>query len=149
MVKKRKHNKKLEEISFKITSWIGTPISIIIHTLFFGGIFLLGFLGVDTESILLILTTAVSLEAIYLAIFIQMSVNRQASSIASLEDDLEDIQDDVEDISEDVEDISEDIDQIQAEDDNEEQTQITLTSIEKQLQSVQKELQILHHRGVI
>lgn len=140
MVKRHKQNKRFHNLSFQVTYWIGTPISILIHTLFFGGIFLLRLFRVDTESILLILTTAVSLEAIYLAIFIQMSVNRQASSLASLEDDLEDIQDDVDDISE-------DIDQIQAEDQEDDQvenhTQTTLLLIEKQLQSIQKELGLL------
>lgn len=149
MVKKSVKTSKLEPLSFKITQWIGTPISILIHTLLFGGIFLLKIFRVNTESILLILTTVVSLEAIYLAIFIQMSVNRQAFSIASMEDDLGDIQDDVEDISEDVEDISEDIDLIQAEETTEEKTKATLEHIEKQLHSVQKDLEILRHKNIL
>jgi cell division protein FtsL len=68
---------------------------------------------VTIDKILLILTTAVSLEAIYLAIFIQMTVNRNTQSIEDIEEDIEDIQEDVEELSEDVEDISEDIDAIQ------------------------------------
>ncbi len=110
----------LEKISLKVTNWVGTPSSIVAHTIFFVGIFALEFIGFSLDKILLILTTAVSLEAIYLAIFIQMTVNRQAASIQDIEEDIEDIQEDVEDLSEDVEDISEDIDEYHTEGDEDE-----------------------------
>lgn len=84
----------LEKISFRLTDWVGTPISLIIHTLLFVGIFALRYLGVTTDYILLILTTAVSLEAIYLSIFIQMTVNRNTESLEEVEEDIEDIQED-------------------------------------------------------
>lgn len=85
----------LEKISIKLTKWIGTPVSLIIHTLLFAGIFALRhFFGVSTDYILLILTTAVSLEAIYLSIFIQMTVNRNTESLEEVEEDIEDIQED-------------------------------------------------------
>lgn len=45
---------------------------------------------------MLILTTAVSLEAIYLAIFIQMTVNRTSESLEEVEEDIEDLQEDIE-----------------------------------------------------
>ncbi|MEM1311910.1 MAG: hypothetical protein AAGF07_00395 [Patescibacteria group bacterium] len=96
-----------EDLTFRITKWVGTSASIILHTLFFIGIFGLAVFGVDVDSILLILTTAVSLEAIYLAIFIQMSVNKSNASILDIQEDVEEIQEDVEDIQEDVEDIGE------------------------------------------
>jgi hypothetical protein len=41
--------------------------------------------------VLLVLTTLVSLEAIYLSIFIQMAVNRTAQSIKEVEEDFEEI----------------------------------------------------------
>lgn len=91
---------RLEKISEKLTGWIGTPLSIVIHTFLFIGIFSLKFIGFDTDQILLVLTTAVSLEAIYLSIFIQMSVNRTKESLASVEKDIDEIQEDVEDLSE-------------------------------------------------
>jgi low affinity Fe/Cu permease len=124
MVKKVNNNvnhKKVslvEKLSTQVTNWIGTPSSIVVHTLFFIGIFALGLFGFTLDKILLLLTTAVSLEAIYLAIFIQMTVNRQAASIRDIEEDIDDIQEDVEDLSEDVEDISEDIDRFQGDDDS-------------------------------
>ena len=92
---------KLEKISDKITAWIGTPISILVHTIIFIVIFSLKFLNFSVDQILLILTTAVSLEAIYLSIFIQMSVNKTKLTIAGVEKDIDDIQEDIEDISED------------------------------------------------
>lgn len=96
----------------KITSWVGTPISIVAHTVVFIGIFGLQFVGISFDQILLILTTAVSLEAIYLAIFIQMSVNRTSQSLAKVEEHVENVKEDVEDIAEDVEDIQEDVEDV-------------------------------------
>jgi peptidoglycan hydrolase CwlO-like protein len=60
---------------------------------------------------LLVLTTVVSLEAIYLAIFIQMSVNRSSENIEDLKEDVEIIQEDIDEIQEDIEEIQENIDE--------------------------------------
>lgn len=103
----------LEKISEKLTTLIGTPFSIVIHTLLFIGIFVLTNFGFTVDDVLLILTTVVSLEAIYLSIFIQMSVNRASTHIADVKEDISDIQEDVEDIQEDVDDLEENIDDIQ------------------------------------
>ena len=62
---------------------------------------------------MLVLTTIVSLEAIYLSIFIQMSVNLQSKKLHNVASDVEDIQDDVEDIQKDVEEIQKDVEEIQ------------------------------------
>mgnify|MGYP001373325003 CR=1 FL=1 len=99
---------RLEKVTERLTVWLGTPISIVVHSLFFLGIFVLKIFGVSVDQILLILTTAVSLEAIYLSIFIQMSVNKTKIKIAGVEKDIDDIQEDVQEISEDIEDINED-----------------------------------------
>ncbi len=106
---------KLELWSDKATAWVGTPKSLIVHTFLFAGIFILPLFGVHFDTILLILTTAVSLEAIYLAIFIQMTINRNTESLEEVEDDIEEIQEDFRDLEGNVEDISEDIDKIQEE----------------------------------
>ena len=108
MVKKiekevKKNMNKLEKISANMTNWIGTPYSILLHTILFMGIFVLYFFGIGIDSILLILTTVVSLEAIYLAIFIQMTVNKNTKSLEEVEEDIEEIQEDVEDLEEDLE----------------------------------------------
>ena len=97
--------KRFEDFSKKITRWIGSPQSIFVHSLFFIVIFGLRFWGFSSSDILLILTTIVSLEAIYLSIFIQMTVNRHAEELEEVSEDIEEIQKDVDEIQEDVEDI--------------------------------------------
>jgi biopolymer transport protein ExbB/TolQ len=98
----------------RVTTWVGSPSSFILHTLAFILAFVIGILGLASwEIVLLVLTTVVSLEAIYLSIFIQMTVNRQAAELAEVSEDVEDIQEDIEEISEDVDEIQEDIDEIQ------------------------------------
>lgn len=132
--KKEKALNELEKVSFKLTNWVGTPGSIIAHSIFFVGIFSLLLFGFTLDQILLILTTAVSLEAIYLAIFIQMTVNRNTKSLEEVEEDIEEIQEDVEGLEDDVEEISEEIEDIQAEDIKddmqEQEAKITLKNIE-------------------
>lgn len=125
--------KRLEEIAEKLTISIGTPASILIHTFLFIVIFSLKFLGVDMDNILLILTTAVSLEAIYLSIFIQMSVNKTTKSLASVEKDIDEIQGDVDDIQEDVEDLND-------EDDEDDEVLKTIKDIEQRLTLLHKEV---------
>ncbi len=104
---------KAEELALLVTKWIGSVPSVIVHTLFFIGAFLLVLFGADLDRVLLVLTTLVSLEAIYLSIFIQMSVNHQARALANVEKDIDEIQEDVEEIQEDVDEIQEDIDEMQ------------------------------------
>lgn len=140
--------------SMVMTKWIGTPASLVVHTLIFAVAFILPFFGVfSIDEILLILTTLVSLEAIYLAIFIQMTINRQTKqiedvgeNIEGIQEEVEDLGEDVQEISKDVEDISEDIDKIQeeqrAEDgSDEEKTRATLDSIETSLQRIIGEIE--------
>ncbi len=116
MVKKQKKTiSLLEQASLKVTYWVGTPYSILLHTFFFIGIFGLQLIGYTFSQVLLILTTLVSLEAIYLAILIQMTVNRNTLSLEAVEEDIDDIQEDVEDLEEDIDEISEDIEEIQGE----------------------------------
>jgi uncharacterized membrane protein len=106
--------KDLEKTALAITRAVGSPTSIIIHTVLFAVSFLAAFTGyVSFDRMLLILTTIVSLEAIYLAIFIQMTINYQAEDIAEVQEDVEEIQEDVEDISEDIDEIQEDVDELQ------------------------------------
>jgi low affinity Fe/Cu permease len=106
-------NKKFDHFSKKLTSFIGSGASIVLHTIFFIGIFSLRFFGFTSSDILLILTTIVSLEAIYLSIFIQITVNQQARELKEVSADIEEIQEDVEEIQKDVDEIQEDVDEIQ------------------------------------
>lgn len=143
MVRKSKYDKLnngLEKAAIRLTEGIGTIKSLVIHTVLFAGTLSLVFFGFTADQILLVLTTWVSLEAIYLSIFIQMTVNRNTKSLEEVEEDIEEIQEDVEGLEDDVEEISEEIDDIQAEDvkaDMEEaEAKITLKNIEDDLEKL-------------
>ncbi len=166
-----KHEKvinRTEAIAESFTTWLGSPTSIAVHTVVFIGAFVFVLFGVPFDSVLLILTTAVSLEAIYLALFIQMSVNKNTKSLADVEEDIEEIAEDVEgiekdidEIQEDVEGIEKDIDEIQedvdeiaedveeiekddAEDDlHDEATMKTLNTLQEDIKKLMEDLQTL------
>ena len=118
----------LEKFSFKLTDMVGTPLSFVIHTIFFIVIFSLNSFGVSRVYLLLFLTTAVSLEAIYLSIFIQMSVNRATESLEEVEEDIEDIQEDA------------------IEDD---EVNKVIVHMSKELKVIQKDLETLKKKGLI
>ena len=107
--------KRFEDFSEKLTRWIGSPQSILVHTIFFLAMFCLYFFNISSSNILLILTTVVSLEAIYLSIFIQMSVNRHSQELEEVSEGIEEIQEDVDEIQKDVDEIQEDVEEIQSE----------------------------------
>lgn len=97
----------------RLIVWIGSPASLVLHTIVFIAFFAVSLLNlVAWELMLLVLTTAVSLEAIYLAIFIQMSVNRQSASLKEVEEDVESIQENVEELGENVEELGENVEEL-------------------------------------
>jgi len=110
---KKKSLDRVEKVAIRATRFIGSTESLLIHTILFIGSFAFYFFGVPFEEILLVVTTIVSLEAIYLSIFIQMTVNRQARKLHAVARDVEDIQEDVDEIQKDVEGIEKDVDEIQ------------------------------------
>jgi len=104
----------MENVSASITKWVGSATSVILHSLLFIVSFTLPYLGiVSFERMLLVLTTIVSLEAIYLSIFIQMSININNQSIEIIQEDIEELGEEIEEISGDIEEISEDIEEMQ------------------------------------
>ena len=167
MVKKTpQKDTESEKIALRLTNWIGTPQSIIVHTILFIVSFLTYFLGIKLADILLMLTTIVSLEAIYLSLFIQLTVNKNTESLEDVEEDIEEIQEDVEgleggfeeiqedveglegnikkirenvkDMGEDIEDISEDVEKLGDEDVSEEE--LTHIQSSKSLKNIEKEI---------
>lgn len=94
-----------DKTSEKMTEWVGSTSSIVVHTALFALAFILPFFGFPFDRMLLILTTAVSLEAIYLVIFIQMTVNRNTESLEEVEHDIDEIQEDIDEIIEDVDEV--------------------------------------------
>lgn len=98
--------------SEKITGAVGSTTSIIVHTVFFVMAFVLVLFGVSFDRVLLGLTTIVSLEAIYLSLFIQMTVNRHTQSLEEVGEDIDEIQGDIDEIQEDVGEINEEVEEI-------------------------------------
>ncbi|HRH31356.1 MAG TPA: hypothetical protein PK950_01695 [Candidatus Paceibacterota bacterium] len=119
MPKKKKKTKmpaniaEIDAVSQKMTRWIGSIPSLITHTIIFAFCFIIVLLGAPLDRVLLVLTTIVSLEAIYLAIFIQMSVNKNTADIDVIQEDVEEIAEDIEEMEKDVDEIQKDIDEIQ------------------------------------
>jgi len=121
----------------RITSWTGSVASIAIHTLAFAACGLVGAFGLaEWNTILLVLTTAVSLEAIYLALFIQMTMNRQAESLKNVEEDVDEIQKDIDEIQVDVDEIQEDVGEIQEDVD---EIQEDVDEIQKDVDEIQED----------
>ncbi len=112
MIKKPKQ--KIEAFALSITRFVGSLQSILLHTSLFLMSFLVVWLGVlPFDRMLLVLTTVVSLEAIYLSIFIQMTINMTSASLEGVEHGIEEIQEDIDEIQEDVGEIQEDVDELQ------------------------------------
>jgi uncharacterized membrane protein len=98
----------------KMIVWVGSITSLVLHTVAFIAFFVIAAMHlVGWDTMFLVLTTVVSLEAIYLSIFIQFSVNRQAASLKEVEEDVESIQENVEELEEHVEGIKEDVEEIE------------------------------------
>ena len=111
-MKEKRLTGKLDSFAERATAHIGSAPSLVVHTIVFIMVLSLPFFGVNLETALLLLTTAVSLEAIYLALFIQMSINRNTAQLEAVEEDLEEIQEEVGEIGEDVEEMQKDVDEI-------------------------------------
>lgn len=124
----------IDRLAIRATRWIGSPTSLVVHTILFISSFVLIFTGIPADKILLVLTTLVSLEAIYLSIFIQMSVNRSNQRLQRVRQNIEEIQSNVEEIQEDVEGIEKDIDEIQ---EDVEEIQEDVEGIEKDVDEIQ------------
>jgi peptidoglycan hydrolase CwlO-like protein len=104
----KKPKQRLKNYALIVTGWVGSMPSLVVHTILFGSSFLAVYFGlIHVDRMLLVLTTLVSLEAIYLAIFIQMTINEQAKAIEEVELDIDEIQEDIDEIQEDVEEMSE------------------------------------------
>lgn len=135
------HKSYLEKIALTTTQQIGSVTSLIIHSILFVGIFALQWLNFNFDQIMLILTTAVSLEAIYLAIFIQMTINRQSRRLARVSESVEDISEDVEEISKDIDDIQEDMEDIGEEMEKDEE--------ELAIKHTREQEKVLHIEGIL
>lgn len=130
--------KKLNGAARAATDWIGSISSLFVHTALFAVSFSLVFFGFAFEQILLVVTTIVSLEAIYLAIFIQMAINQNSLSLEEVEEDIDEIQVKVVEIHKDVDEIEKDVDEIQKD----------VDEIQEDVDEIQEDVteEDLHHR---
>jgi len=71
----------LELVSDRIALAVGSTRSFYAHLAFYGGLFGLGLVGVPYALILLIVATIVSLEGVFLVIFVQRSASQQAARL--------------------------------------------------------------------
>src|SRR3989344_1358954 len=145
----------VQKTALTITRWVGSPLSIIFHSVLFVASFALSFTGVvPFDRMLLVLTTIVSLEAIYLSIFIQMTINYTTEAVEDIGEDVEEMQEDlgeiqvdVGELQEDVEDISEDVEEITEDESEDEVRKVeqknTLATIQADLRKLMQDIEKL------
>ena len=105
---------RIQKTALAVTRWVGSPASVVLHTLVFIGCFLAAADGlIEFSEMLLVLTTLVSLEAIYLSIFIQMTINLTTQELQEVSEDIEEMQEDLGEIQEDMGEIQEDVGELQ------------------------------------
>ncbi len=142
---------RLNAAAHRAMDWLGSVPSLIVHTFVFAGAFSLVFFGFAFNDILLVVTTIVSLEAIYMAIFIQMAVNQNSQSLDAVEEDIDEIQEDVGEIQKDVDEIEKDVDEIQKDVDEIEKDldviQEDVDGIEKDIDEIQKDVDEIEKDG--
>lgn len=135
----KKH--RMQKIALLVTRLVGSPVSIAVHTIIFAAAIYVLVRGVyPFDVVILVLNTAVSLEAIYLALFIQMTVNYQQESLEEVEADIDEIQEDIDEIQEDVDEIQEDVEEMSEEDKADEVRELadarTLSEIKENLRAL-------------
>lgn len=145
---------KLDRTAELATRFIGSTASLVLHTLLFIVSFLLPVFHIcSVDKMLLVLTTVVSLEAIYLSIFIQMTVNKNTYDIEMIQDDVDEIQEDIEDIGQDIDEIQKDV--VDINEDNEKDLEIekreeqALMAIQAILNNLQNEINTIKQRSTV
>ncbi|MEY4747080.1 MAG: hypothetical protein RLZZ416_129 [Candidatus Parcubacteria bacterium] len=131
--------------AINVTRWIGSPVSLAVHTVIFISFFLaVHYDYVEYQEMLLVLTTIVSLEAIYLSIFLQMTINYTTQELQEVSEDIEEMQEDIGEIQEDVDELQEDVEEI-TEDEEAEEAQEKARSVEQRrtLADIQADLRKL------
>ena len=146
MVIREGQRTRLAKTADVATKWIGSTTSLVVHTVFFIFSFALPLMHVISfERMLLVLTTIVSLEAIYLSIFIQMSVNKNSQDIEIIQEDVGEIQEDIEDMEVDIDEIQKDVDEIHDDSENdqliEKKESEALATIQSILMNLQMEIE--------
>lgn len=96
----KKKKNPLTRFILKIPEYLGTPISLFLHAIGFIVVYVLIFIGLDAEQVQLALTTVISIEAIFLSLLIQMTMNQHHRRLKDVEEDIDDILEDTEQLTE-------------------------------------------------
>lgn len=75
----------LEKVSFRLIKWIGSPASLLFHTALFVGFLISRYLGIIGDYTFSFLIATVCLEAIYLAIFVQLIVKNNCKNLLQMQ----------------------------------------------------------------
>jgi len=139
---------RVQGAALAITRWVGSVSSLIVHSIAFVGFYLaVYFRVIDYNEMLLVLTTIVSLEAIYLSIFIQMTINYTSETVEDISEDVDEIQHDIDEIQEDVDELQEDVEDIEEEGDADEvrkkEQRETLAMIQRDLKKLVSDIEHL------
>ena len=86
-----------EKLSFKLAKLIGSPLSLLLHTIVFAGFLFFRYIGVINNAVLLILAAAACLEAIYMVIFVQMITKNNTKTLGEIQKKMETMQQEEED----------------------------------------------------
>ena len=86
---RKERRAKIKKISDRLVKWIGSLDSLALHTIFFIVMIFLAFSDIGFDKVMLVLTTIVSLEAIYLSIFIQMTVNKHSEELEDVSENID------------------------------------------------------------
>jgi methyl-accepting chemotaxis protein len=116
----------------KITTWVGSTVSLVVHTAIFAASFSSHWLfGWPFEQILLLVTTIVSLEAIYISIFIQRAVNQQSVRLQEVETTLDEVEESIEDVEESLDEVEKSLDEVEE----------SIDEVEKSLDEVEESIE--------
>ncbi len=99
----------------RLRHWLGTPASLLVHSILFIGIFVFWLppFNVPFERLLLVLTTVVSLEAIYFEIFLQMNINQHGVELERMRSTMKEVKESVAEVQESVGEVQEVVEIVQ------------------------------------
>lgn len=81
----------MEKISSGLIKWIGSPSSLLFHTALFIGFFTLRYFGIIGEYVFSLLIATMCLEAIYLAIFVQLIVKKNCKNLQHMQESINEV----------------------------------------------------------
>jgi methyl-accepting chemotaxis protein len=105
--------KYIVDFIINVPTRLGTIQSVLFHTIFFIAFYTAAAVfSEQSDHIISLFTNILSIEAIYLSIFIQLSVNRNNDNVEQIREDVSEISENIDDIAEDVDELNENVDDI-------------------------------------